>query len=852
VNKPFEILKGADVTIVEQVDLPARIERRAPIPPTFAASSAGGWLAAVLGESGLWSHQALAIEATCRGENVVLATATASGKTLPFMATAMWHLLTGDTTVLAFYTSKALASDQLERWREAAKAAGLPDNSVAELTGDTLPGERMDILAHARVILATPDVWQAWAMAQVSSSQMRAFLARLALVILDEAHCYEHVFGSNQALLLRRIRAACNRARASKASAPLQFVAATATIDEPARHLERLTGLPFTAITESDNGAPSAGAKLLHVEGPDHGAPSEAFIVGLLEDLIPRIGNDTIIVFDDGRQRVERIARKLKRDDVFAYRGGYEMADRKRIEAALRQGKCRVIVSTSALELGIDVPHFVIGLLVGLPTTKKQFRQRVGRVGRMSAGVCALIAPATAFSQFGSSLADYWNSSVEPSHLYLDNPYVQFGQARCLLDECEAQGGQPILPDDINWPEGFSETFALAQPGARRPRHFDAVALVGANAPHYNYPLRQIGETRFDLRCPSAGGERFGTITHRQALKEAFPGATYLHAGLSYYVRDWRTFGHERTIRLDPIKHAARKDPIIFKSVSLSVADDGLVEGCLMGSDTGLLAEVQLQVTESVEGYRIGNNSIYYRELREQNPAMTRKQFEFSTTGILIQIDEPWFSGKGGVAQGNRQAVGEALRHMLMHERSVSGAEVDFAESNIAWWQPEGPRGRTDCLVVYDTVSGGLRLTESLFSQLPHYLERLALAGDLAGGEALLSATLVERLQAWLANLEERKSADVPSLTVAREGEDYLIYAPGSEVAVMHDGILAPRTIMEPQIMSFGEGDHLMYRYEAGNGVNAFVAHDRIHTPGHNWRRALWNPQTNVIRELGQ
>jgi DEAD/DEAH box helicase domain-containing protein len=412
-------------------------------------------------------------------------------------------------------------------------------------------------------------------------------------------------------------------------------------------------------------------------------------------------------------------------------------------------------------------------------------------------------------------------------------------------------GGEPVLPRDIDWPDGFETIFGYAMPGAQRPRLFDAIAALGGDSPHHGYPLRQIGETRFAVRRAYGGdGEPIGTISHQQALREAAPGMTYLHAGRVYRVRDWRNLSHDRSVRVEPIKSGARTHPLLYKSVNLSIGADGVIEGRLLSNDTGFLAETQLQVMEAVDGYRIGKTTLLYRDLRQANPAMTRKQYEFATTGIVLQIDEPWFKGTSQAALNTRRSIGRALRQLVMRERSISGSEIDFADSNIAIFDAQGPRRRTDCLVIYDCVYGGLRLTESLFSHFLDYLRRLARAGAAVGEEALLSSTLVDRLIAWFSTLSAANPHDLPELAVDREGDDYVIYAPNSEVAIMHQGVLCPRILLEPQIMSIGESDMLMYRYETAPGASAYVAHDRIHPVGHNWRRALWDARSNQVREF--
>ena len=219
---------------------------------------------------------------------------------------------------------------------------------------------------------------------------------------------------------------------------------------------------------------------------------------------------------------MERITLMIDRDDVLPYRSSYEAADRCRIEHALRQGDLRGVVATSALELGIDIPQFAIGFTVRIPNLRKTFRQRMGRVGRTRPALFAVIAPAVSFAQLGSSLEEFSAGEAEPSPLYLDNRFIQFAKARCLIEECEAFDETATLPAGVIWPRGFDRAFAMAMPGAARLGDLDMIAAIGADAPHLNYPLRHVCGTNYALKDVASASDRFGTIGQHQAIREAY------------------------------------------------------------------------------------------------------------------------------------------------------------------------------------------------------------------------------------------------------------------------------------------------------------------------------------------
>jgi DEAD/DEAH box helicase domain-containing protein len=297
----LSLIEEGSLDVIERVDLASRGERLRPIPAAFAGGPLRQWLARQFPDGQLWNHQSLALEAVARGDNVVVATGTASGKSLIFQLPLLQSALEGAGKALVLYPLKALLGDQLARWRSIAVDLGLPPASVAELSGDVELYDRAGLLAEARIVVATPDVVQSWIMRNVTVPTTREFLRDLRYLVLDEAHSYESVFGSNTAFLLRRLFAAKHRISRGAAT-PLQVIAATATIRNPEEHLEALTGKEFVAVGEGDDGSPRHPRILLHVAAPADGGE------GALRDVIERVTSDvsdgrdgTLIAFLDSR-----------------------------------------------------------------------------------------------------------------------------------------------------------------------------------------------------------------------------------------------------------------------------------------------------------------------------------------------------------------------------------------------------------------------------------------------------------------------------------------------------------------------------------------------------------------------
>jgi DEAD/DEAH box helicase domain-containing protein len=846
------LTRALDLEIVETLDVPGRPDRRQPLPPELLSGPLKSALLAVVPDGLAWSHQSLALRRLLQHENVVVATGTASGKSLIFQSVS-FHRVCEDhqAKVLVFYPLKALASDQHARWLEMATAVGLGPSAIVRIDGDMLMTDRLQALDDARVVLMTPDVCQSWLMRNVGTGIVRRFLERLALVVLDEAHVYESVFGSNVAFLLRRMISAKRQATQKAQNRRLQIVAATATIRDPADHLNRLTGLNFSVVEEQDNGAPFYPRTIIHVNGSDHRAAGETKLTDLARGVRELSCRRRFIAFMDSRQGVERVVRQLNDPGVLPYRSGYEAEDRKRIERALRDGTLDGVVSTSALELGIDITDMEIGINLGVPESRKAFRQRIGRIGRSGPGIFFVIAPPGAFRKFGETFKDYYDGSVEPSYLYLGNRFIQFAHARCLLREMENLADyRGSLPARVDWPDGFDSALKLAKPGAGYPCEFDFIAQIGADEPHHNYPLRNVGEANFEIKEGTGDYQlRIGKIATNQAVREAYPGATYLHLGRAYKVQEWKTRNFERSIQIMPSTKPAPTRPILRKTATFGLAPDGIVEAHIKSSHTGFVAEVHLQVNESVEGYKIGNTTFLYKELRAKNPNMSRKQRDFRTSGVVLRIEEPWFAGMANAEV--RGLVAKGLLGLISRDRSISPRDIDETHNNIAMATTAGPKRLTDAIVIYDAVYGGLRLTEDLFIEFERYCAQLRKAADLAGGDAIVNGEIATQLFAWTKNVGSGH-AEAGAAAAIPDGW-FQIYKPGSLVSVLFNGNFVEREIILPKLADpLNTGVRKLFYDYRSNGGRCSVPHDKVRATGQDWSWGLWNPDTNEFRDLDE
>ena len=512
-----DLLSRDEFPVVEQFVTPSRPACHAPIPRFLFNTRIGIHLDKVSKEAHwdgpLWTHQAQALDELGRGNNVVLSTGTASGKSLVFRTLAFHKaLLKPDSRILVFYPLKALAADQIRGWREMARSLGLSEEIIGRIDGSVRVKDRDEVLKSARILVMTPDVCHAWFMSRLSQPTISNFLRGLSTLVMDEAHTLEGVFGSNFAFLLRRLTAARNNLLQDEIEAqPLQLIAATATIKNPGEHLSQLTGSEFSVVDHDADGSQQFERLIAHIASEAgtefdtakamhkrllHGGRQGGFITFLDS----RKGVEGLAMASGDENRSQEFGELLADAAVLPYRAGYDVMDRLQIERRLQSGSLRGIVSTSALELGIDIPHLRVGLNIGVPGTRKAYRQRLGRVGRNGPGVFVVIAPHHAFSGYGTTFREYHDMSVEPSYLYVDNRFMQFAHGRCLAVELESLGGSQNTPGDVVWPNGFADMHAGARPGGNRPPEYDAIAALGGDTPHYGYPLRNVGEVTFQIQ----------------------------------------------------------------------------------------------------------------------------------------------------------------------------------------------------------------------------------------------------------------------------------------------------------------------------------------------------------------
>jgi DEAD/DEAH box helicase domain-containing protein len=538
---------------VQSIQIDARPMSILPFPARYGDSRVGEYLRLYsVSDEGVFRHQSLIPEIIDSGQDVVISTATNSGKSRAFMSEA-FHLLLQDkkARILVLYPYVNLNKDQNRIWKSMAESVGLDPSIIAKIDGGTPRVDRLDILKTARILIATPDVIHAWFMSNLDAEPVRRFLAYRRCTILDEVDNYTSVYGTNVQFLLRRLLHA--QGLISGDITKHRYIGASATLPEPESIFSELTGRSCIAVTNEDNGAPRNNKLIIHHQV----APSElqSDILSITKSMIKSHPQDLGIVFVDSRRSCEEYAaeinQKLGPDTAIVIKSGMSREGQGHVESSIASGRARVIFATSSMEAGIDF-DFAWGLNSGAPSSKRSLLQRIGRIGRKQDGIFIILAPEKSFySGRCEGLVDYYNTiPLEKPLLYPTNKTIQIIQALCLRAERKQLKSLGIdlhedyLGHDISWPRGFSKTLQLVANPVEN--------LVGENRylipprgmpPHRQHSVRTINSTPFDLSERLGGDFRsIGRTDLRQAMKEYPPGAIVWHQGKKWRVYEWEEY----------------------------------------------------------------------------------------------------------------------------------------------------------------------------------------------------------------------------------------------------------------------------------------------------------------------
>src|SRR5881409_1269280 len=707
-----------------------------PFPPSLDARIADGLRARGIHE--LYSHQARAWELFAKGHHVVVVTPTASGKTLCYNLPALQSLLQQpDARVLYLFPTKALAQDQLAELEALAKT--LPEMRMFTYDGDTPQDARRAVRARANLVLTNPDMLHSGILPH--HTKWATLFQNLRYVVIDELHAYRGVFGSHLANVLRRLRRICRH----YGSAP-QFIMASATIANPGELARRLTGEPVEEITQS--GAPTGDKVFVCYNPPvvNRELGIRAPYLGEAAKLAIRFLRERIatIVFAQSRLATEVLLTSVKNGVadktgdsgiVRGYRGGYLPTRRRAVEKGLREGEVLGVVSTNALELGVDIGHLDVAVLAGYPGAIASLWQQAGRAGRRSGSSAAIfVATSAPLDQFMVTHPEYlFGTPPEHARVNPDNPFILVNHLKCGAFELPFAEGETFGDADVRMHLAALEDEGLLH------RAGDRWHWASETYPADHVSLRTATTDNFLVIDTTARDEK--QVKRRQIIAEVdwssafamiYPKAIYMVEGEPFEVQELR-------YREDEEKVAYVKKVVVdYFTDAVSAKGVWILQRFTRQETPGLVGEQgEVLVAEKVVGFKkikmgtlenvgagevelpqqemqttaawltvapalLAEISSHRDELVDGLRALTRLLHSLAPIFLLCDIRDigAW------LGDGSPYAEGKVVTREIMRAQLVQGDEF------------------TPTIYLYDNQPGGIGLAERIFEVLPDLLAR--------------------------------------------------------------------------------------------------------------------------------
>ena len=703
-----------------------------PMPDWVSRELSDAYVAKGIKE--LYSHQAATAELVHSGKNVVVVTPTASGKTLCYNLPVLNAVLENpDTRALYLFPTKALAQDQLAELHDL--ATRLEDRfGVFTYDGDTPQDARKAIRERGHIVLTNPDMLHTGILPH-HTKWMRLF-ENLRYIVLDELHTYRGVFGSHLANVLRRLR----RVAQFYGSNP-QFICCSATIANPGELASQLIEREVEVVEE--NGAPS-GEKLFAFYNP----PMVNRNLGIRRSYIneaTRVARELLarklqtIVFANSRLHTEVLLTYLQQanppkpgqpEPVRGYRGGYLPGERREIERGLRDGRIRGVVTTNALELGIDIGSLDACVMAGYAGSIASTWQRAGRAGRRSGTSCAVfVASSAPLDQFIVQHPDYFfGSSPEHAHIQPDNLEILVNHLKCAAFEL------PLSPDDrfgsVELPELCER---LAEAGFLQ-RSGGNWHWVQESYPADTISLRSVTSDNFVI-IDITGGENgkpevIGEVDFSSALTTVHPKAIYIHQGQQFHV-ERLDFDHRKAyvkrVDVDYFTDAIRYTQVRV----LEIAEEQRIPGPASRAHGEVLVRSQVVGFKKIKFFTNENVGSGKLELPEN---------EMHTTAFWVTLQHELLAGlpftlserQSGIF-GLVYALASMATLLLMCDRRDLGTAVGerppFGGAETEWQEFSHAAGVEKelfepNLYLYDAYPGGIGFSEPLYHSYQELLTR--------------------------------------------------------------------------------------------------------------------------------
>lgn len=678
----------------------------------------------------LYSHQAQAWRVLHEGAHCVIATPTASGKTLCFNGPVLNAALQHEAKALYLFPTKALAQDQVAELMELNRAAELGVRAYT-FDGDTPSDARQAVRTKGDIVVTNPDMLHQAILPH--HTKWAQFFQSLRFVVIDEVHSYRGVFGAHVANVLRRLQRICDFYGVRP-----QYICCSATIGNPQQHAQALTGLPMSAIC--DSGAPRGASHLLFWNpppiNPDLGIRASARSqVSKLARMTLKAGLKAI-VFAQSRLMVEVLTKYLK--DVFdhdprkparvrAYRGGYLPDERRLTEKLMRQGAIDAIVSTSALELGVDIGSLDVALLCGYPGSIAATRQRLGRAGRrQQSALGVMVASSDALDQFVVRNPSYFlDQSPEHARIDPDQLLILLDHIRCAAFELPFTEADRYGERDIReFLEYLSEEGVLHRDGARWHWIDDSYPANAVN-------LRSVADGNFVVVDRTNGKQTIiAEVDYSSAALTLYEGAIYMVQSVPWQVEKLDWVGRKAYVTRTHVDYYT--DAIDYTRLK-PLAEFGQAQ-----SGEGAAQHGEVHVVRRVTGYKkiryyshenigygpvnlpdqeLQTTSVWWRLSPQAIDREFRTRFEaldgflgaayaLHTVATLLSMCEPRDLGKA-VGSGDNDWSAQVSSKGRGEMRSASGEVLDV--NAVAEFAP--------AVYLYDNYPGGIGLSRPLFER---------------------------------------------------------------------------------------------------------------------------------------
>ena len=727
-----------------------------PLEPKYMRLDLNEKLRDVLSGQGIrlfYSHQVEAVDLIRQGENVVVMTPTASGKSLIYNIPVIESIIENpEATALYIFPLKGLEQDQVKNLNELFDSLGIrnyfsPSPTPPVKGGDNAPRPPLNLRGgEGGVMLPSPRIRTPLKPAEVYDGDTTAyrrgkirkvfqsgiagetelppcvnviftnpdmlhlainpfhakwegFFKNLKYVVVDEIHTYRGVFGSNIAHVLRRLRRICNYWGSNP-----QFIACSATIANPKSLAAELIGLPFKTVTE--DGAPRGGKHFMFINPVLESPYTEAtalFIkcleAGLKTIVFTKARKITELIYKWTVDRAPQFAEKIS-----PYRAGFLPKERREIEQKLFSGELLGVVSTSALELGVDIGGLDVCILAGYPGSISSTWQRAGRVGREGQeSLIAMIAIQDALDQYFMRHPDaFFEKSHEAGVIDPENKNIIKKHLPCASSEIYLKAGDSVYDTEKLMP--LIEE--LVQEGMLNPGKRGGIWFSRSRTPHREVEIRAIGKP-FDIVDES--GRHIGDLSGARISREAFPGAIYLHRGRQYRVSE---------LLIEERKVICKEVDVLYYTQARTKDETEVIEEMEVRKTGSLeVFRGRLRMKNRVTGYDRKN---IFDRTRLSRHDLDMPEYIFDTEGLWLRIDKD--------TENDMESLGYDLAGSLHAFEHASIACMPlFAlcdKGDIGGLSyPFYPAFKEPAIFIYDGYEGGIGLTKRAFDVMDEWFK---------------------------------------------------------------------------------------------------------------------------------